>query len=187
MDRHFQAPTASGSENTIRRKNLKETEYCGYYPGVIGKITELHAVYYHENWGFDASFESQEASELADFIKEFDENRDRLWVAKRNNMFAGSIAIDGRPASVEGARLRWFIVAPVFHGHGIGKELITRAVAFCKIKKYRKVFLWTFKGLDMARRVYERNNFCLTEERDVVQWGGGTIREQKFELILEYD
>ena len=160
---------------------MKDTEYSGYYPGVVGKITEVHAVYYHENWGFDASFESQEACELADFITEFDETRDSLWVAKRNNMFAGSIAIDGRPSPAGGARLRWFIVVPVFHGLGIGKELITKAMDFCIAKQYQKVFLWTFEGLDMARRVYESKNFRLTEEREVAQWGG-TVKEQKFEL-----
>jgi len=165
---------------------LQDTEYSGYYPGVVGKITEVHAVYYHENWGFDASFESQEAGELADFIKEFDETRDSLWVAKRNNLFAGSIAIDGRLVRVEGARLRWFIVVPAFQGLGIGKELITKAVDFCKTKQYQKVFLWTFEGLDMARRVYESKNFRLTEERYVAQWGG-TIKEQKFELNFSFE
>ena len=163
---------------------MKDTEISGYYPGVVGKITEIHAVFYHENWGFDASFETQEAGELAEFISEFDEIRDGLWVAKRNNLFAGSIAIDGRHAAVDGARLRWFIVVPVFHGFGIGKELIAKAMTFCEAKGYAHVYLWTFEGLDMARRIYETNNFRLTEERTVYQWGQ-TIKEQKFERVLE--
>jgi GNAT superfamily N-acetyltransferase len=160
---------------------LKETEYCGYYPGVVGKITEVHAVYYNEYWGFDVSFEIQVGSELSDFLMEFDETRDGLWVAKRNKMFAGSVAIDGRNSRTAGARLRWFIVVPVFQGLGIGKELIDRAVEFCMYKGYPKVYLWTFEGLDTARFLYEDHNFHLCEEHQVDQWGQH-IREQKFVL-----
>jgi GNAT superfamily N-acetyltransferase len=162
---------------------VKETEYCGYYPGVIGKITEVHAVYYNQHWGFDVSFETQEGGELANFIMEFDETRDGLWVAKRNNMFAGSVAIDGRQAKADGARLRWFIVVPVFQGLGIGEALISRAVEFCKHRRYSKVYLWTFEGLDTARSIYEKHNFRLCEEHEIDQWGQH-ITEQKFELVL---
>jgi GNAT superfamily N-acetyltransferase len=164
-----------------RRITLQETQYGGYYPGVAGKITEVHAVYYHENWGFDISFETQVGRELSDFLVEFDETRDGLWTAKRNNMFAGAVAIDGREAQSEGARLRWFIVVPVFHGLGIGKELISRAVDFCQQKDYPKIFLWTFEGLDSARYLYEAHHFQLCEEHGVDQWGQH-IKEQKFEL-----
>jgi GNAT superfamily N-acetyltransferase len=150
---------------------LQETNYGGYYPGVAGKITEVHAVYYHENWGFDISFETQVGRELSDFLVEFDETRDGLWTAKRNNMFAGAVAID----------VRWFIVVPVFHGLGIGKELISRAVEFCKQKDFPKVFLWTFEGLDSARYLYEAHHFELCEEHGVNQWGQH-LKEQKFEL-----
>ena len=40
----------------------------GYYPGVVGRIIELHAVYYYENWGFDISFETQVGRELSEFM-----------------------------------------------------------------------------------------------------------------------
>jgi GNAT superfamily N-acetyltransferase len=163
---------------------MGEIQIGGYYPGVIGKITEIHAVYYHEHWGFDASFETQVGRELSVFISEFDKDRDGLWVATRNKKFVGSIAIDGHGAPVEGARLRWFIVDPEFQNTGLGKELISRSVEFCRQKKYPKIFLWTFAGLDVARRLYEQQHFQLSEAHDVHQWGRH-IREQKFELILK--
>ncbi len=163
---------------------MTEIEIGGYYPGVVGKITEIHAVYYHERWGFDVSFETQVGRELSVFISEFDNDRDGLWVATRHGQFAGSIAIDGHNAPADGARLRWFIVDPEFQNTGLGKELICRAVEFCKQKKYPKIFLWTFEGLDAARRLYEQQHFRLSEAHDVDQWGRH-IKEQKFELILE--
>jgi len=163
---------------------MKDIQYVGYYPGVVGKIIEAHAVYYHENWGFDVTFETQVGRELSEFVSKFDQNRDGLWVAIQTDKFAGALAIDGRHAFTEGVRLRWFIVLPQFQKGGIGKALIGKAVAFCKQKRFPKVYLWTFKGLESARRVYEAANFRLCEENDVFQWGRN-IREQKYELVLE--
>jgi GNAT superfamily N-acetyltransferase len=118
---------------------LKSFQFTGYYPGVVGKITEIHAVYYHEHWGFDDTFETQVGSELSEFISKFDDSNDGLWVATKDGIFAGSVAIDGYNARVEGARLRWFIVAPEFQNAGIGKKLISQAVEFCRMKKYLQI------------------------------------------------
>lgn len=162
---------------------MSEIHIGGYYPGVIGKITEIHAVYYHEHWGFDVSFESQVGRELSIFVNEFDEERDGLWVATAGGKFAGSVAIDGHSAETDGARLRWFIVDPEFQNSGLGKKLISHAVEFCRNKQYPKIFLWTFEGLDTARRLYEQQNFRLSQTHEVEQWGQ-RIKEQKFELLL---
>jgi GNAT superfamily N-acetyltransferase len=168
----------------MRSTKLQDVEIKGYYPGVVGKITELHAVYYHENWGFDVTFETQVGGELSEFVRQFDGKRDGLWVAVKQGEFAGAIAIDGVDAFGAGARLRWFIVAPQFQGSGIGKNLITQAIEFCRQKGFPKVYLWTFRGLEAARRLYETVDFRLSEESQIAQWGQ-TIVEQKFELSLE--
>ena len=162
---------------------MTEIKIHGYYPGVVGKITEIHAVYYHEHWGFDVSFETQVGRELSIFVSEFDETRDGFWAATGDARFAGAVAIDGHNAMVGGARLRWFIVDPKFQNAGLGNRLISRAVQFCKDSAYPKIFLWTFEGLDAARRLYERYDFRLCETHDVRQWGQ-QIKEQKFELLL---
>ena len=160
-----------------------ETKFRGYFPGAIGMITEAHAVYYHENWGFDVSFETQVGRELCEFIDAFQEGRDGFWVARVGGAFAGSVAIDAQEATTEGARLRWFIVVPSFHGTGLGKDLLARAVEFCRHRKNPRVYLWSFKGLDAARALYEREHFRLCKEHVVDQWGQ-TITEQMFELRL---
>jgi GNAT superfamily N-acetyltransferase len=166
-----------------RRLILNDIEYRGYYPGALGKITEIHAVYYHENWGFDLTFETQVARELSEFVGEFDSNRDGLWVAVKAGRFAGAIAIDGRRAFEAGARLRWFIVVPEFQKSGIGRTLISGATQFCKRKGYPRVYLWTFKGLEDARRLYEDQNFSLQEESEVARWGQ-IIKEQQYVLQI---
>jgi GNAT superfamily N-acetyltransferase len=151
----------------------------GYLPGAVGRITTAHALYYHAHWGFDASFETQVGRELSDFVAGFRAERDGLWLAFDGGTFVGSIAIDGRSAPAEGARLRWFIVEPAYQGAGTGAALIRSALEFCDGRGYPQVYLWTFKGLDTARRLYERFGFVLRAEHEVVQWGR-CLREQQF-------
>jgi GNAT superfamily N-acetyltransferase len=162
---------------------LSDVQLTGYFPGAIGKITELHATYYHQNWGFDVSFETQVARELSEFVSEFQKNRDGFWVACVAGEFAGSIAIDGKQANVHEARLRWLIVDPAFQGSGIGSILFREALEFCRSSGYKRIYLWTFKGLDAARSLYEQAGFKLREEHNVNQWGK-KLTEQMFEMDL---
>jgi GNAT superfamily N-acetyltransferase len=159
-------------------------ELTGYYPGVSGKIIQLHATYYHVHWGLDITFETQVARELSDFLARFDPAQDGFWVARRNHRFAGSVSIDAEQSGREGVRLRWFIVDPEFQNFGVGATLIDRAIEFCRRAHHRKIFLWTFQGLDAARRLYERRGFRLIAEHSVNQWGTW-VNEQKFELDLD--
>ena len=104
---------------------MKDTlKIVGYFPGAIGKITTLHAVYYREHWGLDHSFEAQVGREVSDFMTRFDVKKDGLWNAVSGNDLAGCIAITMDADEPNDARLRWYIVDPVFHGQGIGKTLI---------------------------------------------------------------
>ena len=168
----------------MSKKIIKSLEIVGYYPGVIGKIIETHAIYYSENWGFDVTFETQVGEELSQFIHAFKPYRDGFWIALKDKIFAGAIALDGKAAEPEGVRIRWFIVPQHFHGHGIGTLLLKKAVEYCKNKKeIKNIFLWTFKGLDQARMLYEREGFLLSEQHDVDQWGR-VIKEQKFNKSL---
>jgi len=162
---------------------LSELKLSGYFPGVVGKITEEHGIYYYENWGFDISFETQVGRELSEFLMDFAEKRDGFWVATIAGDFAGAIAIDGSQAGKEGARLRWFIVTPRFQGDGIGKRLLRESVKFCKEAGYKRVYLWTFKGLETAGHLYEREGFRLCKAHEGRQWGQDII-EQMYELNL---
>ncbi len=165
-----------------------QVEICGYVPGALGRITELHAVYYHRHWGFDLYFESLVATELAEFLRRMDAAQDGFWLARISDRIVGSVAIDGGPPAggtgkEEGARLRWFILDPEYQGLGVGKRLMEEAMAFCARAGHRRVFLWTFAGLDAARALYERHGFTLCREHEDSQWGR-PVTEQMFELRL---
>ncbi len=156
----------------------------GYLPGIIGRITELHGIYYHMFWKFDSFFEAKVASELSTFVNRYNENQDRLWSILLDGRIEAAIAIDGIDAHGQGAHLRWFIVANRFQGTGMGTRLIEAAINFCREKNYHQLYLWTFKGLDAARQLYEKHGFSLVEQRVGLEWGT-EVTEQKFELRLD--
>jgi GNAT superfamily N-acetyltransferase len=155
----------------------------GYLPGAIGRIVELHGAYYASHWGFGAFFEARMARELAEFVDRFDPKRDGLWTAAVAGRIGGAIAIDGSRAGDGGAHLRWFILDPGLHGRGTGRRLLEEALGFCRRCGHRHVSLWTFSGLDAARRLYEQAGFRLSVERRGAQWGI-EVTEQRFELDL---
>lgn len=156
----------------------------GYLPGVIGKVTELHARYYAEQWGFGAYFEAKVASEMSDFIRRYDPSKDRIWSLVCDGSIEGSITIDGSSEADGCAHLRWFIVSDGLRGTGAGKHLMRQAVAFCREAGCSSIYLWTFHGLAAARHLYETYGFRLTEERGGSQWGT-PVREQRFELSVD--
>ncbi|MAS37123.1 MAG: GNAT family N-acetyltransferase [Anaerolineaceae bacterium] len=158
-------------------------EIGGYTPGVIGRVTELHGVYYHQHWGFGLYFEAKVATELAAFLSRMDPAHDGAWIARADGQVVGSVFIDGRDAHRDGARLRWFITDPTYQGRGLGRRLMTEAVRFCQQAEFPKVYLTTFAGLDAARHLYEQFGFQLIHEAADNHWGT-TVVEQQFELVL---
>jgi len=156
----------------------------GYVPGSIGRISELHGAYYHEHWGFGVYFEAKVATELSEFLRRYDGNRDGIWIPLVNGRVEGSIVIDGIHADKEGAHLRWFILSDALRGKGVGKTLMSIAMEFCRSKGYQKVYLWTFEGLHAARHLYEEAGFRLVKQQKGIQWGT-EVNEQYFELRNE--
>ncbi len=157
--------------------------HLGYLPGCIGRISEIHGTYYHEHWGFGLYFEAKVATEISQFLQRYDAQRDGIWIATRDGRIEGSIVIDGTHGKSRGAHLRWFIVSGEMRAKGVGRELINKAIGFCRLKEYRIVYLWTFEGLDAARHLYEEAGFQLVRQQKGEQWGI-TVNEQYFELKI---
>jgi GNAT superfamily N-acetyltransferase len=151
---------------------------------LIGRVAELHGIYYHRHWGFGLFFEAKVATALIEFLKRYDERWDGFWTAAVDGRVQGCITIDGLQAKVEGAHLRWFIVSESFQGRGMGSKLRDVAVDFCRKNGYKRVYLWTFEGLNAARHLYEEAGFKLIEEQRGIQWGK-EVNEQRFLLQIK--
>jgi GNAT superfamily N-acetyltransferase len=155
----------------------------GYLPGSIGRIVQLHGIYYSQAWGFDLFFEAKVAMELSEFLLRFNFKQDGFWTVCKKDRVEGSIAIDGIKASSEGAHLRWFILSQELRGLGLGHRLMEKALSFCRNKGYQCIYLWTFEGLYPARHIYEKFGFKMVWQAEGTQWGK-KVTEQKFELKL---
>ena len=143
----------------------------------------MHAAYYSREHGMGGVFERKVAEGLAEFWPRLVNPRNRLWLATtagQNGQIVGSIAIDGEDLGDGQAHLRWFIQDDGCRGQGVGSALLRRAIEFVDQERFIRTVLWTFKGLDAARHLYERNGFRLVEEYAGTQWGVN-LMEQRFE------
>ena len=155
----------------------------GYRPGIIGRIAELHALYYSREWSFGHYFEAKVATELSDFINHYDETQDCIWSLITGGALEGSITIDSSSEASGIAHLRWFIVSDKTKGTGAGNHLMSQAMDFCNRLPLKKVYLWTFQGLEPAKHLYQKFGFELVEELKGSQWGTN-VTEQRYELQL---
>lgn len=153
----------------------------GPVPGALGRIIELHGTYYAEHWNMGLPFETQIASGLAAFFARFDPAHDGAWFAQVECQVVGAIFIDGFEAAEKGARLRWFILHPDHHGHGIGHQLMQAAMDFCRAKAFKRVTLGTFAGLAAACHLYEKFGFTIYNEHPSPHLTGDiTMREYEW-------
>src|SRR5512133_2148408 len=140
----------------------------GWRPGLLGDVVALQAHYYAREWGFGTLFEATLARGMAEFAGRYDPAQDLILSAlDENGKTIGSITIDGSdPAAAPGEllHLRWFILGDGARGRGTGRALIEESLAFARSLHRPGIYLWTFAGLDAARRLYDDAGFALIEE-----------------------
>lgn len=153
----------------------------GLKPGDLGYITYLHGKMYHEEYGFDTTFEPYVARPLSDFSLAEDKSRQRIWIVEMDDKIVGCIAIVDTGDNE--AQLRWLFLMKETRGKGLGKRLMREAVDFCRGKGYDNVFLWTIDALHAASSLYLKNGFNVTEEKRHVMWGV-EVNEQRYDLRL---
>jgi DNA-binding MarR family transcriptional regulator/N-acetylglutamate synthase-like GNAT family acetyltransferase len=147
----------------------------GPRPGDFGWIVSRHAILYAQDYGWTDPFEGLCAQIVADFVNNFDPQRERCWIAERNGENVGSVMLAKDSAEV--ARLRLLLVEPSARGLGIGTRLTEECIAFARVSGYRSVTLWTHSVLTAARLIYERAGFHLTSSEPRRSWGQDVVSE----------
>ena len=138
-------------------------------PGDLGWITHRQGLLYHQDYGWDGTYEALVAEILAGFVRNFDPEREASWIAERDGEIVGSVFLVRKDDTV--AKLRLLYVEPSTRGHGLGGRLVDACIAFARAKGYRTLTLWTNDILVAARRIYQARGCQLTAEEAHVSFG----------------
>ncbi|MEM8555698.1 MAG: bifunctional helix-turn-helix transcriptional regulator/GNAT family N-acetyltransferase [Pseudomonadota bacterium] len=167
------APEA-GAHTRARPKVVR-----GYVPGLIGRVAEISARHVLRRYPLGQEFECKVAREMSEFVPRASKSENGLWHVRSSDRIIGSITIDGENLGHGLAHLRWFMVAEDARGAGVGAALLDAALTHCDSYGFGETHLWTLRGLDAARCLYDRTGFELAEEYEGAQWGSPVI-EQRF-------
>jgi DNA-binding MarR family transcriptional regulator/GNAT superfamily N-acetyltransferase len=167
--------------HTIRHLlNHRSAETRGYVlrppePGDYGWMVAAHGDLYAREYGWNDEMEMLTAEIIADFIKHFNPERDRCWIAESEGIPVGCVLAvkDGKTA----AKLRLLLVTPRARGLGIGARLVAECVRFAKQKGYSKLTLWTQQNLTAARKIYQRAGFKLVRQEPHHSFGCDLVGE----------
>jgi len=150
-------------------------------PGDIGWVVHRHGALYYDEYGWDERFEGLVAEITAAFVKNFDPERERCWIAELDREPAGSVFVVKESKTV--AKLRLLLVEPKARGRGLGRRLVEECIAFARDKGYRKLVLWTQSNLAAARHIYKQAGFKRVKREPHRTFGVAVIGEY-WELAL---
>jgi GNAT superfamily N-acetyltransferase len=139
--------------------------------GDMGWIIYRHAILYAEAYGWNEQFEALVGQSASRFLKDYDPERERCWIAELNGEFAGCIFLMKDLEAENIGRLRNFLVEPKARGKGLGRILIQECIDFATSVGYEKIVLWTNDGLHAARHLYEDFGFRLIHEEPIELFG----------------
>ena len=166
---------------SILERKARPIVLRAHRPGDMGWVVHAHGRLYFEERGWDERFEALVADIAAAFIKNFDEKRERCWIAEMDGESVGCVFLVKASKSV--AKLRLLLVEPRARGAGLGRRLVEECIAFARAQGYRKLVLWTQSNLVAARRIYQACGFALAKKERHQTFGVKLVGEY-WELAL---
>ena len=151
-------------------------------PGDPEAIVELHERLYTREHGMDHRFVDGVANGLSRAVgRGWPAEKEGAWIVERDGRVAGCV---GLTYEVDGVgKLRWVLLDPALRGSGLGRRLISEAVAAARAAGILRLELDTFSDLRVAGRVYRSLGFRLLGEERTEMWGP-PITFQRYALEL---
>ncbi|MDN4587718.1 MarR family transcriptional regulator [Xenophilus aerolatus] len=144
-------------------------------PGDIGWVVQQHGEVYAREYGWNMEFEALVADIAAQFVRKFQREWEKCWIAELDGERVGAIFVVRKSATV--AQLRMLILAPQARGLGLGARLTDEAIAFARARGYRKMVLWTNSCLTAARGIYAKRGFVLDKSEAYEGFGQQLVGE----------
>ena len=144
-------------------------------PGDIGWVVQQHGEVYAREYGWNMEFEALVADIAAQFVRKFQREWEKCWIAELDGERVGAIFVVRKSATV--AQLRMLILAPRARGLGLGARLTDEAIAFARARGYRKMVLWTNSCLTAARGIYAKRGFVLDKSEAYEGFGQQLVGE----------
>ena len=149
--------------------------------GDIGWVAHRQGLLYAQEYGWDQSFEALVAEIAGKFVRDFDPQHERCWIAEQGGRIVGSVFVVRKSARV--AQLRLLYVEPSARGQGLGARLVDECIRFARGQNYTSLVLWTNDVLRAAWHVYEARGFVLQKQERHRAFGKALVG-QHWVLVL---
>ncbi|MDI1341838.1 helix-turn-helix domain-containing GNAT family N-acetyltransferase [Polaromonas sp.] len=144
-------------------------------PGDMGWVVQQHGEVYARDYGWDSTFEALVAGIVAGYLRDYQPEWERCWIAEVDGERVGSVFVVRKSKTV--AQLRLLILSPQARGLGLGARLTDECLAFARSKGYKKMVLWTNSCLGSARDIYARRGFKLVNSEPYTGFGQDLVGE----------
>lgn len=143
------------------------------HAGDLGWVVQRHGAIYAEEYHWDMRFEGLVAEIVSTFVRNFDPQRERCWIAERDGENVGSVFLVKKTDTT--AQLRMLLVEPRARGLGIARRLVRECERFARQVGYGEIVLWTNSILTSARHIYETEGYVLIDEAPHESFGHALV------------
>ena len=161
--------------NDVAAMQLHEIVLRTPQAGDMGWVVQQHGEIYAREYGWNAEFEALVAEIAAKFVRRYQPDWERCWIAEWQGERVGSVFVVRQSKHV--AKLRMLILTPQARGVGLGGLLTDECIAFARKKGYKKMVLWTNSCLTAARAIYVKRGFELVATEPYSGFGQNLVSE----------